>query len=214
MAQRIAPVYRPKRKQERSGPVIARAVDAVAQRLLDEDESVIRIPEICEATGVNYGSVYHHFGSREGLIDAAYVKLFEETAREDADKLLAIAQEATSKSQFLQGMRDVLRASVANPDRPKRRQVRVRVLAAALVRPELREAISVIQDEVTDILTEMCTIAQDQGWFHKKVDARATAVMFQVVVIGRVLDDISPNPLTEEQWGPAVAHALTAFVAK
>ena len=30
--------------------------DAVAERLMAGDELLIRIPEICEATGVNYGS--------------------------------------------------------------------------------------------------------------------------------------------------------------
>jgi hypothetical protein len=40
------------------------------------------------------------------------------------------------------------------------------------------------------------------------------AVMFQVVVIGRVLDDISPNPVAEERWGPVVANALSGFIAR
>ena len=59
-------------KQSRSVPVMQAVLDAVAERLMAGDELLIRIPEICEATGVNYGSVYHHFGSREGVIDAAY----------------------------------------------------------------------------------------------------------------------------------------------
>lgn len=57
-------------------------LDAVGERLMNADESLIRIPEICEATGVNYGSVYHHFGSREGVIDAAYHQMFTKLAEE------------------------------------------------------------------------------------------------------------------------------------
>jgi hypothetical protein len=70
------------------------------------------------------------------------------------------------------------------------------------------------QESVTDDLTEMTSIAQQNGWFRSDLDARAMAVMFQVVVIGRVLDDISPNPVTEEQWGPVVANALSGFIAR
>lgn len=212
MAQRMTPVYRPRRKQERSGPVIAKAVEAVATRLLTEDETLIRIPEICEATGVNYGSVYHHFGSREGLIDAAYLHLFEQFAREDTDKMVAISKSAKSKDEFFRGLRQVLRASIADPGREQRRQMRVRVLAAAVTRQELRELIAEIQEGVTSDLTEMVKIGQENGWFRDDLDARAIAVMFQVVVIGRVLDDVSATPLTEQQWGPVVSHALNAFV--
>jgi len=212
MAQRIAPVYRPRRKQGRSAPVMAKAVEAVAERLLTEDETLIRIPEICEDTGVNYGSVYHHFGSREGLIEAAYLYLFEQTARLDVDKMVTVSKSARSKDEFFRGLRQVLRASVADPGREKRRQMRVRILAAALTRPELREVIAGIQDGVTHDLTEMVTIGQQRGWFRDNFDARAIAVMFQVVVIGRVLDDVSSTPLTEDQWGPVVAQALGAFV--
>jgi AcrR family transcriptional regulator len=212
MAERTNPIYRPKRKQSRSAPVIAKAVEAVAERLQTEDETLIRIPEICESTGVNYGSVYHHFGSREGLIDAAYMHLFERYAREDVDKLLETAQQASTRDDFLRGMREVMRASIANPDRAQRRQIRVRILAAALVRPALQELVAETQDLVTDTLTEMVTIGQTNGWFRNDLDARAVAVMFQVVVIGRVLDDVSGHPVSEEQWGPVVARALTAFV--
>jgi AcrR family transcriptional regulator len=214
MAERTAPTYRPRRKQSRSAPVMAKAVEAVAERLLTEDETLIRIPEICESTGVNYGSVYHHFGSREGLIDAAYNHLFEQTARVDVDKMVATAKTATTRDQFFAGMRDVLRASISDPGREQRRQMRVRILAASLVRPDLREMISETQDGVTDDLTEMVTIGQNNGWFRRDLDARAMAVMFQVVVIGRVLDDVSGSPVSEEQWGPVVANALGAFIAR
>ena len=52
-------------------------LDEVALRLSTTDESLIRIPDICEATGVNYGSVYHHFGSREEL-QVAVVRTYHE----------------------------------------------------------------------------------------------------------------------------------------
>src|ERR1019366_7870833 len=78
-------------KQSRSVPGMQAVLDAVAERLMTADDSLIRIPQICEATGVNYGSVYHHFGSREGVIDAAYNMIFSKLVEED----MAISREAT-----------------------------------------------------------------------------------------------------------------------
>jgi len=62
-------------------------LEAVEARLMTTDESLIRIPDICDETGINYGSVYHHFGSREGVIDAAYIKMFNEFMDEDPGHL-------------------------------------------------------------------------------------------------------------------------------
>src|SRR5450755_2157590 len=84
-----ANLYRMVTKQSRSAPVMRTVLEAVIERLNDGDESLIRIPEICEATGVNYGSVYHHFGSRDGVIDAAYHQMFTKLAEEDIATLHA-----------------------------------------------------------------------------------------------------------------------------
>src|ERR1039458_8855869 len=78
-------------KQNRSAPVMQAVLNAVGDRLMKGDESLIRIPQICEATGVNYGPVYHHFGSRGGVIDAAYNMIFSKLVEED----MAIIREAT-----------------------------------------------------------------------------------------------------------------------
>jgi len=71
-------------------------------RTVDElDESLIRIPDVCKATGVNYGSVYHHFGSREGVIDAAYNVLFSKLAEEDIHLLREVSDSATTLDEYM-----------------------------------------------------------------------------------------------------------------
>jgi len=55
--------------------VINAVIVEVGKRLMEDDEAEIRIPEICQANGVNFGSVYHHLGSRDAVGDAAYAYL-------------------------------------------------------------------------------------------------------------------------------------------
>ena len=79
-------------------------LDAVGERLMSADESLIRIPEICDATGVNYGSVYHHFGSREGVIDAAYHQMFTKLAEEDIALLHMVSVSAQSHDDYMRAV--------------------------------------------------------------------------------------------------------------
>src|ERR1035437_683643 len=132
-------------KQSRSAPVMQAVLNAVGDRLMKGDESLIRIPEICEATGVNYGSVYHHFGSREGVIDAAYNMIFSRMVEED----LELIREATGTVETLEDYVSVILPIVAmlnsGPERTDRRALRIRIVAAAMTRPELHALIGVTQ---------------------------------------------------------------------
>src|ERR1700685_4669029 len=95
-------------KQSRSAPVMRAVLEAVSERLMVSDEILIRIPEICESTGVNYGSVYHHFGSREGVIDAAYSLIFSKMVEEDLVSLRQINESLESFDEYVDAIRPVL----------------------------------------------------------------------------------------------------------
>ena len=65
---------RQRARQQRAIEKIDAVVEAAMAALEREGESGVRIAEICDVTGVSYGTVYHHFGDRAGLIRAAQFK--------------------------------------------------------------------------------------------------------------------------------------------
>src|SRR5271155_2504378 len=136
-------------KQNRSAPVMQAVLDAVGERLMKADESLIRIPEICEATGVNYGSVYHHFGSREGVIDAAYSMIFTRIIDEDVAALREVNESARTFQQYVDAIRPVLESVSTGSERVERRAIRSRIVAAATTRDELRVLIALNQARLT-----------------------------------------------------------------
>ena len=113
-------------------------LDAVAERLLTGDELAIRIPEICDATGVNYGSVYHHFGSREGVIDAAYDMIFSRLVEEDLELFEKVNDSVETLEEYVTVMQPIVATSPpttevgtsevlsARPDRAGRLPTRLR----------------------------------------------------------------------------------------
>lgn len=191
-------------KQSRSVPVMRAVLDAVAERLMDGAESLIRIPEICEATGVNYGSVYHHFGSREGVIDAAYNMIFSRLVEDDIVRLREIGEASDTLEEYVSAMRPLVELMSAGPDRMARRAMRVRIVAAAQTRKELRVLIGETQARLTDEMVRIAEHGQNRGWLRRDVTARSIAVLVQVVIFGRTLDDVSSEPINQTDWEQAI----------
>jgi AcrR family transcriptional regulator len=175
-------------------------LDAVAERLMAGDELLIRIPEICEATGVNYGSVYHHFGSREGVIDAAYNMIFTRLVEEDLRLFRQASESVETLDEYIQVMQPIVTKLSSGPDRKARRAMRIRIVAAASTRPRLKVLIGESQARLTTDLARLTAFAQQKGWLRDDLSPRALAVLFQILIFGRALDDVSAEPIEEEVW--------------
>ncbi len=175
-------------------------IDEVVSRLWTGDESLIRIPDICDATGVNYGSVYHHFGSREGVIDAAYNQLFSDLVQRDIDELSNASSESADIDEFLVRIQPLIGLLTAGEERRRSRAMRTRIVAAALTRPELAALIGATESRLTVELADVMSMGQDRGFVRKDVSARSLAVLIQAIVFGRVLDDVTTTPVEQEDW--------------
>jgi AcrR family transcriptional regulator len=189
-------------------------LDAVGERLMKADESLIRIPEICEATGVNYGSVYHHFGSREGVIDAAYHQMFTKLAEEDLATLQLVSVSAKTFEEYLIAMQGLIGTFASSDVRRARRALRARIVAASMMRPELRDLIGTTQSRLTTELKTIVEYGQQREWLNRELSAHAVAVLIQVLLVGRTLDDISSTPIDNVEWEASMAILLSVIIAR
>ncbi len=180
-------------------------LEAVAERLMEADEMLIRIPEICEATGINYGSVYHHFGSREGVIDAAYDMIFSRLVEEDLRVIRQVNETVQSLDEYIAVMRPIVATLSSGPQRKARRALRMRIVAAASTRPELEALVGATQARLTEDLRRLTEFAQERQWLRDDISARFLAVLFQILIFGRTLDDISNDPIEEDVWGSSLS---------
>lgn len=199
-------------KQGRSTPVMQAVLDAVAHRLMTTDESLIRIPDICDETGINYGSVYHHFGSREGVIDAAYIKMFNEFMDEDIAFIRAAVERIRTTDDVLTSFAEFGENVFLAEGRDKRRMMRARIVTAASMRPALKLSIGLSQDRLTKELAVLFAALQERGIMKEEIPAHSAAVILQVFILGRVIDDISIEPLTNEQFRDTAAFLFLSLL--
>ena len=59
-------------------------------------EASVRVARILEESESSYGSIYHHFGSREGLVQAALVERYVATLSLGLEEFRAAVEAATT----------------------------------------------------------------------------------------------------------------------
>ena len=197
----------PEPAQERAIPTVKAVLDATIQMLEDGGEAAVRLDEVLRVSGISRGSLYHHFGSREGLIEAARLAQFTRSVTEDITVLRRAILESPSRDDLRKRLRLITEA-VGSIDRKYQRLFRISILASAYGRPTLERALGEEQKLVTDQISGLVVESQERGWVRRDVDARAVASFIQAYSLGRVLVDIDTDRTSDENWFEVVSIAI------
>jgi len=64
--------------------------------------------------------------------------------------------------------------------------------------------IAILQQELTDALTDLIREAQERGFYKKNLDPKAIAVFIQAYTLGKVIDDVSAAPVDPELYAELI----------
>jgi len=196
------------RQQRARGAATARRVLSVVEELLDAGgESSLRLADVSQRAGVSIGSLYHHFGSREGLICAARADQFLESIPQDTSRIMDLLEGAESAEEFSRNLAEIV-VETQGPGRAQTRMRRVELIGAAASRPELLAAISEAQTNVMDVSEVLGQAFKDRGWLREGVEPRELALFVHALALGRVLGDLDEQGVDEEAWTRVVSMAL------
>ncbi|MFM7064718.1 MAG: TetR/AcrR family transcriptional regulator [Actinomycetes bacterium] len=162
-----------------------------ARELVTEcGEGGFRISDLVERSGRSVGSIYHFFGSREGVLEAVWLSELTRAWAVDADRLRALAGTVQTPAD-LEQMVVLLAHELHDPARSDQLWAKLEVIAASRRRPALRRVVEQAQKEMTDAYTDLLRQLQDRGLLANEVDPAAVAVLVQAVTIGRIVNDLS-----------------------
>lgn len=202
----------PQPKQGRAKETVALVIDAARRAMRTAGESAVRVQEISSETGVSIGSIYHHFGDREGLIRAAYVRQFGESVSADIERLKVWSATVTSVEDlriryhemlsFLAGYYEMMPVSE-----------RAAIVGSAVTRADLRAAIAESHTKLTDGLTQVMQNLADASILKEHISPRAAAQVVLGLLHGRVLTEIdNDKSVSLEQWNKTVLSAFSGLV--
>lgn len=146
-------------------------------------EASLRVKRIADDAGTAVTSIYHFYGSREGLVEAAQTARFEAGYDEARARVLDAARTVTNREEFAEILEAVLR-DLFSPRHHHNRLRRINVVGSAFARPELLSAINRVQRQWLKELVDGLTAAQNRGIIDAKADIASAATWHLLTVNG------------------------------
>jgi AcrR family transcriptional regulator len=189
------------------------------QKILDEairiieanGEAGLRVHDIEVAVEVTPPSIYHFFGSREGLVIAAQeerlVRSFAEFNAVSASILRGVSSRAELRDAFLN-----ILTMIYDPSRSLARQQRLFALGSVEGRPELAVVLGEAARSFLRQLAENFQVFKDIGWTRPDLDLEAFIQWLAGQILGRVYIEIGCEPAPNPAWD-AISIEAVMFVA-
>jgi len=201
----------PTTHQERSADTVLACVRAAVALLDAGGEHALTVEAVRAMAGVTTGSIYHHFGDRDGVIAAAQLRRFSRYAEVEIASLADVVREARDRGQFRRALLQLAKGS-HSALRTAERWGRIAVMASTVGREELREDVAHLQTRLTDGFQAHVAQGQARGFFRDDLDARAIAAFVEAWTVGLALNDLDERGVSESAWLAVVGVAIDALL--
>ena len=182
-------------------------VDTTARDMLNrtiavietDGEDGVRVVDIAKHVGVAVTTLFHLFGNRESLIEAAQIERYVRglaTAIEEFDVATAIAK---TKEDFRAVVIRFVRSEIA-PAFAATRHSRQGVFGSAYGRTQLTQAITSSHNSLCLGMQVALQRAQDNAWVDPTLDTLATSYWILGLINSRVFIEVGSPQLDRRAW--------------
>jgi AcrR family transcriptional regulator len=169
-----------------------RLIDAAIERFA-ADGLGASFDAVAAEVGVTKGALYHHFGSKEGLVEAVY----KEAIRRHAERVVAASAEGAGRERLLALVDASARLYASRT--PFYRLLISLHLAAAMERPALAEIARRMQRTQRDFMIELVREGQRDGSIRGDLDAEAVGLTVNAALEGFLTQQLEP-PAQQRRW--------------
>jgi AcrR family transcriptional regulator len=175
-----------------------RLLKATAAAIDKGGEGAVRIRDLTKSCNITAPSIYHFFGSREGLIDAAQAFRFSRGQLQLGNAFASAIHQCKNKTQFVELAHRFL-ATMFSYERRAIRNVRLNVLGNAVNRSDLSKELAHVQEETNVVVGESMRYAQTKGWVRDDFNGDMFAAWLNGMVNSRRLIEMNGiHPLSDE----------------
>ncbi len=165
------------------------------------------LENVLRESGISRGSLYHHFGSRHGLITHCEAHLLKQTLKSENETIRRLI-EAGSSGEELFSLLSMFIRTLGTPAAMEQRSRRIRTLAGSVEDSDLRRLIAESQQKGSAYLVESYQLAVDKGFIKPRVDLPSLVYVTQSMFLGRVLVDIIGSDDLSSSVNEAAIEAL------
>jgi AcrR family transcriptional regulator len=154
-----------------------RLIDAAIERFA-ADGLGASFDAVAAEVGVTKGALYHHFASKEGLVEAVY----KEAIGRHADRVVAASADGDGRARLLALVDASARLYASRT--PFYRVLGALHLAAAADRPGLADIARRVQRTQRDFMIELVRQGQRDGSIDPRLDAEAVGLTVNAALAG------------------------------
>jgi AcrR family transcriptional regulator len=177
-------------------------------------ESAVKVNVLAREVGVAVTSLYHHFGSREGLIEAAQAFRYQDLSTRDFDAMEEAFTRCATLEDFRSTVERALRFFFSDPARARVRHARVQIYGSAFARPGLAARLAEQQEIYNKRFHDLLVPLQIKRWVKPDVDTDAFGAFFLGVMNARVLIEAGSPVVNSKAWDEFAIAALTSILAE
>lgn len=170
------------------------------------------LDRVIESSGVARSSVYHHFGSRAGLIATLELDFWLDQQASELRGMREYLLQTADLNEVFGAIEFVLRIDGGVEGR-QRRARRISSLVAADGIPALASTLRDAQMSGTAHLAETLRLLVERGVISPSVDLVGLAYFIQSILIGRVLVDVGDEPGVDDHWVDIAMTTLRCLLA-
>lgn len=170
----------------------ARLIDAAIERFAADGPGA-SFDAVAAEVGVTKGALYHHFGSKEGLVEAVY----KEAIRRHAERVVAASASGDGRARLLALVDASARLYASRT--PFYRVLTSLHLAAAADRPALADVARRMQRTQRDFMIDLVREGQRDGSIRPDLDAEAVGLTVNAALEGFLTQQLEP-PAQQRRW--------------
>jgi len=184
-------------------------IESVKSLLLQYEANKISIKMVMTSSGKSRDTVYRCFHSLSDLISEACLSIFAEKVSEDAAAIESILDTANSDSEFIDSIRKLTESSQGS-DRLSSRKLRLKIIAYALDRPTLKNALIIEQLRLDKKFHSLIDTAKERGLIQANIDSASLATFIQAYSLGDILRDFQEGSSSaNSDWIDLIHHVFT-----
>ena len=174
-------------------------LEAAMAIIEEHGEAGMRVRDVALRTGVSYASLYHFFGSREGLVLEAQTERYERELRWVYDELALRISACSTRDEFSDALSTMLHHTL-EPSRMPYRLTRVNVLGSCQGRPDLSERVASAQRKANRAIAAALAKPQQVGWIRRDLDLEMFGAWLLGQLNGRLLVELDPHTTRSDAW--------------
>lgn len=169
------------------------------------------LENVLRESGISRGSLYHHFGSRHGLISHCETQLLKQTLKSNNEIIRVIIESSNSGTEVFEFLASFIR-TLGSPSLVEQRSKRIRSLATAAEDVGLRKMLSESEIKGSSYLVDSFQIAVDKGLIAPIIDLPSLTYLIQSLFVGRVLVDITDDSTLSDSVNEAFITTLRHLI--